>query len=112
MLLFNDGHYTEEHFIASFISGVSEDMQAAIDMVEPKTLKHTIEVGKKHLLTMEAMARRLRIPPKVNNSPHNYKKNETASSNNQKGGPNTYQKAPIRFLTSSNGCQKGERLMF
>lgn len=69
MLLFNEGHYTEEHFVASFISGVSKDMQADIDMVGSKTLKHTIEIGKKHLITKEAMAKKLKIPNKSSGHP-------------------------------------------
>lgn len=60
--------------MASFVSGVSEDMQAAIELVEPKTLKQTVDVGKKHLLTMEAITKRLRNTNSANANPQNFEK--------------------------------------
>ncbi|KAK6160714.1 hypothetical protein DH2020_004095 [Rehmannia glutinosa] len=46
MLLLNKD-YSEEYFVASFISGLSEELQSFINMFEPHTLQQTIDLGKK-----------------------------------------------------------------
>lgn len=39
-MLFNQSQYNEEHFMASFVSGVSEYMLAAIDLIDPHLETH------------------------------------------------------------------------
>lgn len=64
LVLLNQGRYTEDHFIASFIGGVCKDMQVAINLVEPTTLRQAIEFGREHLLSTQEITRKLK--PSVN----------------------------------------------
>ncbi|KAK6150337.1 hypothetical protein DH2020_015269 [Rehmannia glutinosa] len=65
MLMLNKGNYTEEYFVASFISGLSEESQAFINMFEPTTLQQTIELGRKQLCTMEAITKKVKGPART-----------------------------------------------
>ncbi|KAK6150015.1 hypothetical protein DH2020_017540 [Rehmannia glutinosa] len=47
MMLINNGDYSEDYFIASFISGLSEEVQSFLTMFEPTTLQQTIDLGRK-----------------------------------------------------------------
>lgn len=88
-------------------------MQTTIDMVELKSLKHAIEIGRKHLLVMNAMARRLKVPNKLSNFSQSYKRMEAPNANSQEVMPNSYQKSPIRLLTSAEmAARKDKRVMF
>lgn len=64
MLLRNQNKYSEEYFVASFMSGLSEDLQAFINMFEPSTLQQTIELGRMLLLKYDAIAKRSETPVK------------------------------------------------
>ncbi|KAK6118018.1 hypothetical protein DH2020_048243 [Rehmannia glutinosa] len=64
MLLLKNGDYSEEYFIASFISGLSEELQSFIHMFEPSTLQQTIDLGRKQLHTLEAITKKLKGPTK------------------------------------------------
>lgn len=37
LLLFNEGQYSEDYFIASFMSGLSEELQAFLGLFNPTT---------------------------------------------------------------------------
>ncbi|KAK6159411.1 hypothetical protein DH2020_006725 [Rehmannia glutinosa] len=71
MLMMNKGNYTEEYFVASFISGLSEESHAFINMFEPTTLHQTIELGRKQLCTMEAITKKVKGPNKTVMSSYN-----------------------------------------
>ncbi|KAK6152008.1 hypothetical protein DH2020_014643 [Rehmannia glutinosa] len=64
MLLMNNGVFSEEYFVANFVSGLSEELQSFITMFEPSTLQQTIELGRKQLVTLDAISRKLKGPSK------------------------------------------------
>ncbi|KAK6119956.1 hypothetical protein DH2020_046304 [Rehmannia glutinosa] len=70
MLLLKSGEYSEEYFIASFISGLSEELQSFIYMFEPTLLQQTIDLGRKQLHTLEAISRKMKGSIKPYNTPY------------------------------------------
>ncbi|KAH6780602.1 hypothetical protein C2S52_011839 [Perilla frutescens var. hirtella] len=66
MLLLNKGQFTEDYFIASFISGLGEDIQPLIHMFKPATLNHAIELGQQQILNLEAMTKKFKGNAKPN----------------------------------------------
>lgn len=58
MLLRSQSKFSEEYFVASFISGLSKDLQAFINIFEPSTLQKTIELGKWSLQKLDAIVDR------------------------------------------------------
>lgn len=39
--------FDESYFVASFISGLHDELQSFISLFEPKTLSHAVELAKK-----------------------------------------------------------------
>lgn len=99
----------EERFISSFISGVSEDMQAAIDLAEPKTLRKTIDVGRKHLLAIEAITTKSRNSTRKNSTPHQYRRQDSNIVNTLRPVPSSYQKCLIKLLTTTEMTVRREK---
>lgn len=62
MLMGDNSKYTEDYFIASFVSGLSEELRSFINMFQPRTLKQTVELGRQQLLTLDAITKRLKPP--------------------------------------------------
>lgn len=76
MLLEDSSRFTEDYFIASFLSGLSEESQGFINMFQPQTLEQTIDLGRKQLLTLDAIAKRFKPPPKPFASPSHFRRPE------------------------------------
>ncbi|CAA0816707.1 Unknown protein, partial [Striga hermonthica] len=107
MICMNHG-YTEEYFIASFVSGLSEELQSFINMFEPQTLQQTIELGKKQLLTLEAITKKLKNPTKFpQNSYQAPKRNENYNPVTSK--LNNSFKNPVKLLTASEMAARREK---
>ncbi|KAK6119541.1 hypothetical protein DH2020_046708 [Rehmannia glutinosa] len=70
MLVLNNRDYSEAYFIASFISGLSEELQAFMNMFEPSSLQQTVELGRKQLLTLEAITRKVKGSTKLFSAPY------------------------------------------
>lgn len=62
LLMEDSSKFTEEYFIASFLSGLSEDLRSFIKMFHPHTLDQAIDLGKQQLHTLEALAKKMRVP--------------------------------------------------
>ncbi|KAH6771725.1 hypothetical protein C2S51_010129 [Perilla frutescens var. frutescens] len=60
MLLTHRDLLTEEYFMASFVSGLSEDLQATIRMFNPTILQQTIELGQDQIQFIEALTRKVK----------------------------------------------------
>ncbi|KAH6776901.1 hypothetical protein C2S51_008213 [Perilla frutescens var. frutescens] len=60
LLMCSIGSYTEAYFVASFLSGLSEELRAAISMFNPTTLQQAIDLGKNQLVTLEAITKSLK----------------------------------------------------
>ncbi|KAK6115436.1 hypothetical protein DH2020_007705 [Rehmannia glutinosa] len=100
MLLLNNGDFSEEYFIARFISGLSEELQAFVTMFEPVTLQQTIELGRKQLLTLEALTKKIRTPMKpFTNIYPNTRKPDAVPIQNSKPNSMSSPRQPIKLLT-------------
>ncbi|CAA0840135.1 Unknown protein, partial [Striga hermonthica] len=101
--------FTEEYFIASFISGLSEELQSFINMFQPVTLQQTIDLGKKQLVTLEAITKKLRNTNKTytNNYP-SPRKNEFPYNQQPKNNQNP-QKNQIRLLTPAEMAARRDK---
>ncbi|KAK6139155.1 hypothetical protein DH2020_027104 [Rehmannia glutinosa] len=109
MLLLN-GEFSEEYFVASFISGLSEELQAFINMFEPTTLQETIDLGKKQIQTLEAITRKMKTPARsFTPSYTNFKKPEPLLPNPGKAQTNPVTKPPIKLLTASEMAARREK---
>lgn len=64
LLMEDDSRFSEEYFIASFLSGLGEDLRSFIKMFHPQTLDQAIDLGKQQLLTLEAIAKKMRSHPR------------------------------------------------
>ncbi|KAK6150060.1 hypothetical protein DH2020_017585 [Rehmannia glutinosa] len=111
MLLINCGEYSEEYFIASFVSGLSDELQSFITMFEPNTLQQTIDLGRKQIHTLEAITKKLKQPFKPFSAvtPSNFKRNDTSAKNSSKPNSYTPTKAPVRLLTASEMAARREK---
>lgn len=108
MILLNRGDYSEEYFIASFISGLSDELQSFIRMFNPQTLDQTIELGKNQLLTIEALSRKMKSSAKPATSIHqNFKRADTNNNHQFKGAssPTT----PFKLLTKAEMAVRKEK---
>ncbi|KAK6127658.1 hypothetical protein DH2020_038574 [Rehmannia glutinosa] len=110
MRMMNKGEYSEEYFMASFLSGLSEESQAFINMFEPTTLQQTIELGRKQLCTMEAITKKIKGPTKpfasLNN---NTRRVDNQSSQVPKPVYSNPPKPPIKLLTASEMAARREK---
>ncbi|KAK6137448.1 hypothetical protein DH2020_028805 [Rehmannia glutinosa] len=109
MLLMNNGDYSEEYFVASFISGLSEELQSFVNMFEPTTLQQTIDLGRKQIQTLEAITRKMK-PPVRSFAPNynSYKKPDIPQFQTNRAPPNPPNKPPVKLLTASEMAQEGE----
>ncbi|KAK6136529.1 hypothetical protein DH2020_029725 [Rehmannia glutinosa] len=88
----------------------SEELQAFITMFEPTTLHQTIELGRKQLLTLDAITRKLKYPSKsFNSSFHNFRRPDTPFSQTPKPNPVLPQRPPIKMLTVSEMAARREK---
>lgn len=109
MSMLNRGGYSEEYYIASFISGLSEELQAFILMFEPTTLAQTIELGRKQLHTLEALTKKLKPSIKLHSvSQKNYKKWEFDGNGHGKG-QSSFTKKPFKLLTSAEMAARRDK---
>ncbi|KAH6764368.1 hypothetical protein C2S51_015617 [Perilla frutescens var. frutescens] len=60
MQMYGQGAYSENYFLASFISGLSEELRAVITMFNPTNLEQSIELGRNQLITMDALTKKLK----------------------------------------------------
>ncbi|CAA0811981.1 Unknown protein, partial [Striga hermonthica] len=102
------GKYSEEYFIASFISWLAEELQAFIHIFEPSSLLQTIELGRQQLLTLEAITRKVRNQsrPPVSSYPQNQRKFE---NQNQKSTPAATPRTTTKLLSSSEMAERREK---
>ncbi|KAK6151575.1 hypothetical protein DH2020_014210 [Rehmannia glutinosa] len=108
MIMLNS-EYSEEYFVASFVSGLSEELQAFINMFEPKTLQQTIELGKKQLHTLEAITKKVRQPTRsYQNTFPNPRRYETTPTVPPKN-PSPMPKPPLKLLTASEMAARREK---
>lgn len=109
MLLKNKGCCPEEYLIASFISGLSEEIQSFVRMFKPTTLEQTIELGKNQLQTMEALTKKLKSPTKpFSPNTSSYKKPEYTLPTQSK--PTVHNpKIPFKLLTSAKMTSRREQ---
>ncbi|KAK6136072.1 hypothetical protein DH2020_030177 [Rehmannia glutinosa] len=106
MLILKNGEYSEEYFIASFISGLSEELQSFINMFEPTTLQQTVDLGRKQLHTIEAITKKLRNPTKSYNALYsNPKRTEIAPNQIPRNPP----KPPVKLLTAAEMAARREK---
>ncbi|KAK6121452.1 hypothetical protein DH2020_044798 [Rehmannia glutinosa] len=109
-LMMNKGNYTEEYFVASFISGLSEESQAFINMFEPTTLHQTIELGRKQLCTMEAITKKVKGPNRAVMS--SYNSNRRIELNPATPTPKPHYtnapKPPLKLLSASEMAARRE----
>ncbi|KAK6128670.1 hypothetical protein DH2020_037582 [Rehmannia glutinosa] len=110
MLMLNGGDYSEEYFIASFISGLSEESQAFINMFEPSTLQQTIELGRKQLCTIEALSKKLKGPARpVTSSYSPSKRIDTSPWQPPKTNMSVPSKQPIKLLSAAEMAARREK---
>ncbi|KAK6153045.1 hypothetical protein DH2020_012684 [Rehmannia glutinosa] len=109
MLLLNKD-YSEEYFVASFISGLSEELQSFINMFEPHTLQQTIDLGRKQIYTLEAISKRMKpqARPSMNSFPNN-RRTDAAIPSQPKPPTNLPVKPPIKLLTASEMAARREK---
>ncbi|KAL8496188.1 hypothetical protein ACS0TY_020047 [Phlomoides rotata] len=60
MLLINGEEFSEKYFVASLISSLHKELQSSIAMFEPKTLQHAINLGKKQMIALDALSKKLK----------------------------------------------------
>lgn len=109
MILNDQSKYTVDYIIVSFLIGLSE-LQSFINMLSPRTLEQTIELGKKQIITLEAIFKRMRVPAKIyHNQGSNYRNSEPIHPQVQaKGKPSNTLKAPTKLLTTSEMAARQE----
>ncbi|KAH6797153.1 hypothetical protein C2S52_021707 [Perilla frutescens var. hirtella] len=60
MLMFGQGIFTETYFMAGFLTGLSEDVRAAINLFSPTSLEQMVELGKDHVITRDAVTKKIK----------------------------------------------------
>ncbi|KAH6806298.1 hypothetical protein C2S51_031129 [Perilla frutescens var. frutescens] len=60
MLMFGQGIFTETYFMASFLTGLSEDMRVAINLFSPTSLEQIVELGKNHLIIKNSITKKIK----------------------------------------------------
>ncbi|KAK6132617.1 hypothetical protein DH2020_033647 [Rehmannia glutinosa] len=108
MMLINNLEYSEEYFIASFVSGLSEEVQSFLTMFEPSTLQQAIDLGRKQIHTLEVIAKQLRNPSKPFFNP-SAKRVENVISNPTKPMNTSTQRTPMKLLTASEMAARREK---
>ncbi|KAH6792935.1 hypothetical protein C2S52_003412 [Perilla frutescens var. hirtella] len=99
MDLLHPGEFTESYYMASFLSGLRDELKSAIMMFKPSDLQHTIELGQSQILTVEAISRKLkgtnRSHPRSNpNFPRN-----TPPYQPEKGATTKNLEIPLKTVT-------------
>ncbi|KAK6149080.1 hypothetical protein DH2020_016605 [Rehmannia glutinosa] len=98
LLLTTNGDFSEEYFVASFISGLSDELQAFITMFDHVSLQQAIELGRKQILTLDAITKKLKAPQRRNESPSVAKPNMLSP-----------QKPPMKLLTANEMAARREK---
>lgn len=102
VLLINQWEFSDEYFIASFISGLGEELQSFIRMFNPTTLCQAIELGKNQLLTLEALTKKLKNSYRAPTASNQFaRRPETNISPPQKGNHNISKTPPSKLLTAA-----------
>ncbi|CAA0822266.1 Unknown protein, partial [Striga hermonthica] len=111
MQLMNQGEFSEEYFIASFISGLSEELQAFLHMFNPKTLQQTIELGQQQLHTLDAITKRVKNTQRTYSQLQHPNTQKATPNNNpiQRAPQTPFQKANFKLLTSSEMAARREK---
>ncbi|KAH6811646.1 hypothetical protein C2S51_025408 [Perilla frutescens var. frutescens] len=60
MMMFGQGIFTETYFMTSFLTGLSEDVRAAINLFSPTSLEQIVELGKNHVNTQDAITKKIK----------------------------------------------------
>lgn len=72
MILLGGRRFEEKYFIASFVSGLTEELQSFLALFEPVTVAQTVELAKKQEVTLEAISRkhkqRYKLYPNLTNN--------------------------------------------
>ncbi|KAH6799229.1 hypothetical protein C2S51_035713 [Perilla frutescens var. frutescens] len=102
MLMCTKGTYTEAYFVASFLSGLSKELRAAVAMFNPTTLQQAIDLGRNQLITLEALTKRL----KGTNRPLSNWSTPTTKPQPPQFSPQSHKdshtaKKPIKLLTAA-----------
>lgn len=109
MSLINGEEFSENYFVASFISGLNDELQSAISMFEPKSLQHAINLGKKQVLTIDAITKKLKTAPRnFNNFNQSFKKSETIGASQGKQQLSGA-KPPIKILTAAEMAARRDK---
>lgn len=75
LILEDFSKFTDDYFIGSFLSGLTDNLQSFITVFQPSTLDLTINLGRKQIVTLDALANRLKPAPKpFSNSPYNFRR--------------------------------------
>ncbi|KAK6163811.1 hypothetical protein DH2020_000675 [Rehmannia glutinosa] len=107
MLLLKNGEYSEEYFIASFISGLSEELQSFIYMFEPTSLQQTIDLGRKQLHTLKAISKKMKnsVRPYSTSYPQVKRAHIIPNQANRSLPP----KPPVKLLSASEMAARREK---
>lgn len=118
LLLFTGDEFSESYFVASFISGLSDELQSFVSMFERTTLQHAIKLGKKQEHTFVALTKKLKPCPRVSNPNLNSNSNTNpnynqwkkgdSSAGNQIRSPGQNPKAPFKIPTSTEMAARRE----
>ncbi|KAH6811974.1 hypothetical protein C2S51_025736 [Perilla frutescens var. frutescens] len=111
MGLLHPGEFTESYYMASFLSGLGEELKSAVLMFKPKDLQHIIELGQSQLLTIEVISRKLKGTNRGYTSNNSSFPRSAISNTFSKGDthlPNP-PKAPIRLLTANKMAERRQQ---
>ncbi|CAA0825197.1 Unknown protein, partial [Striga hermonthica] len=111
MQLMNQREFSEDYYIASFISGPSEELQSFLHMFNPRTLQQTIELGQQQLHTLDAITKRVKNTQRsYSQTPQTYVQKATQNNNTTHRNPQTtFPKTNTKLLTSSEMAARRER---
>lgn len=109
LLLIYRGEFSEDYFIASFISGLGEELQSFIRMFNPSSLQQAMELGKNQIHTLEAISKKMRGTYRGNiSSNQGYKRPDFNPVNNTKAIGGTI-KTPFKLLTAAEMDARREK---
>ncbi|XP_057773723.1 uncharacterized protein LOC130993019 [Salvia miltiorrhiza] len=110
LLLSSRIKYSEEYFVANFVSGLSEELQNFMMLFKPGTLQEAIEIGQRQISTLEAIARRVKPTsnrPFSSAGPISKRPGEDAATT--KSFTQNNLKPPIKLLTSAERAARREK---
>ncbi|KAH6809268.1 hypothetical protein C2S51_027051 [Perilla frutescens var. frutescens] len=109
MMMLNHSEYSESYFVASFVSGLSEDLQAAISLFNPQTLHQVIELGRSQIQTVEAIAKKIKGTGRFNFQQGVTNKIQDFNPGNPPKSFTPPLKPPTRLLTSAEMAARREK---